>query len=155
MQKITFIGHRNITEYKNIKTKLYNEIKKQIENGSKFFTMGTHGDFDKLALCVCRELRKIYKDIKIEVVVTSFSEIKPIIYGTEKNYTLYDDVKTVMYDIETVHYKRKIVVSNQQMINNANTLICYIDTSKTFGGAILAYKYAKKKGLHIVNLYNT
>ena len=60
-----------------------------------------------------------------------------------------------MYDIETVHYKRKIVVSNQQMINNANTLICYIDTSKTFGGAILAYKYAKKKGLHIVNLYNT
>ena len=153
--KIVFIGHRNINQYNRIKAKLYSELKKQIENGSKFFTMGTHGDFDKLALCVCRELRKIYKDIKIEVVVTSFSEIKPIIYGTEKNYTLYDDVKTVMYDIETVHYKRKIVVSNQQMINNANTLICYIDTSKTFGGAILAYKYAKKKGLHIVNLYNT
>ena len=153
--KIVFIGHRNINQYNRIKAKLYSELKKQIENGSKFFTMGTHGDFDKLALCVCRELRKIYKDIKIEVVVTSFSEIKPIIYGTEKNYTLYDDVKTVMYDIETVHYKRKIVVSNQQMINNANTLICFIDTSKSFGGAILAYKYAKKKGLHIVNLYNT
>ena len=153
--KIVFIGHRNINQYNRIKAKLYSELKKQIENGSKFFTMEKHGDFDKLALCVCRELRKIYKDIEIEVVVTSFSEIKPIIYGKEKNYTLYDDVKTVMYDIETVHYKRKIVVSNQQMINNANTLICFIDTSKSFGGAILAYKYAKKKGLHIVNLYNT
>ena len=55
MQKITFIGHRNVMDYKNLKTKLYNEIKKQIENGSKFFTLGTHGEFDKLALSVLRE----------------------------------------------------------------------------------------------------
>lgn len=150
---ICFIGHRNVFNYKDIKTKLYNEIKKQIKNGAKFFTLGTHGMFNQLALSVLRELREIYTDIEIEVVITSFCEIKPIIYGIDKNYTLYDDVKTVMYDIETVHYKRKIVVSNQHMIDNAKTLICYVDTSKTHGGAILAYKYAKKKGLHIVNLY--
>ena len=140
--------------YKDIKTKLYNEIKKQIKNGATFFTLGTHGMFNQLVLSVLRKLREIYTDIEIEVVITSFCEIKPIIYGIDKNYTLYDDVKTVMYDIETVHYKRKNVVSNQHMIDNANTLICYVDTSKNYGGAILAYKYAKKKGLHIVNLYN-
>ncbi len=74
-------------------------------------------------------------------------------YVKDKNYTLYDDVKTVMYDIENIHFKRKIVVSNQYMIDNANTLICYVDTYKNYGGAILTYKYAKKKGLHTVNLY--
>ena len=150
---VCFIGHRNVFNYKDIKTKLYNEIKKQIKNGCKFFTLGTHGMFNQLVLSILRKLRKIYTDIEIEVVITSFCEIKPIIYGIDKNYTLYDDVKTVMYDIETVHYKRKIVVSNQHMIDNAKTLICYVDTSKNYGGAILAYKYAKKKGLHIVNLY--
>lgn len=59
-----------------------------------------------------------------------------------------------MYDIEEEHYKRKIVKSNQQMIDNSDTLICYVNTTKTYGGAILAYKYAKKKGLQLVNLYN-
>ena len=59
-----------------------------------------------------------------------------------------------MYDIEEQHFKRKIVFSNQQMIKNCDTLICYVDTTKTYGGAILAYKYAKKLGLHIVNLYS-
>ena len=150
---VCFIGHRNVYNYKDIKTKLYSEIKKQIENGAKFFTLGTHGEFDKLVLSVLRELRKIYTDIEIEVAITSFNEIKPISYGKDKNYTPFNDVKTVMYDIETIHYKRKIVVSNKHMIDNSNTLICYVDTSKKYGGAILAYKYAKKKGLHIVNLY--
>ena len=31
------------------------------------------------------------------------------------------------------------------MIDNCDTLICYVNTFKTYGGAILAYKYAKKK----------
>ena len=114
------------------------------------------GGFDKLALSVCRELRNIYKDIEIEVVITSFKEIEPIIdhdpiFGDEK-YIPYSDVKTTMYDIEEEYYKRKIVVSNQQMIDNCDTLICYVNPTKTYGGAILAYKYAKKKGLQIVNL---
>ena len=118
--------------------------------------MGTHGEFDEMALSVCRELRKIYTDIEIEVVITSFKEIEPIIdhdpiFGDEK-YIPYSDVKTTMYDIEEEYYKRKIVVSNQQMIDNCDTLICYVNPTKTYGGAILAYKYAKKKGLQIVNL---
>lgn len=157
-KKICFIGHRHIYNYKEIRESLYSVVEQEIKKGCKFFTMGTHGWFDKLALSVCRELRNIYKDIEIEVVITSFKEIEPIIdhdpiLGDEK-YIPYSDVKTTMYDIEEKHYKRKIVVSNQQMIDNCNTLICYVNPTKTYSGAILAYKYAKKKGLQIVNLYN-
>lgn len=155
-KKVCFIGHRHIYNYKEIREKLYNLVEEEIKNGCNFFTMGTHGGFDKLALSVCRELRNIYKDIEIEVVITSFKEIEPIIdhdpiFGDEK-YIPYSDVKTTMYDIEEEYYKRKIVVSNQQMIDNCDTLICYVNPTKTYGGAILAYKYAKKKGLQIVNL---
>ena len=159
IRKIAFIGHKNLWgNCERIKEKLYKLVEQEIQNGCKIFTMGTHGEFDKLALSVCRELRKTYKDIEIEVAITSLKTIEPIIdydpiFGNEK-YFLYDDVTTIMYNIEEVHYKRKIVVSNQQMIDTCDTLICYVDISKIYGGAILAYKYAKKKGLHIVNLYN-
>lgn len=157
-KKVCFIGHRHIYNYKEIREKLYNIVEEKIKNGCKFFTMGTHGEFDEMALSVCRELRKIYTDIEIEVVITSFKTIEPIIdhdpiFGDEK-YIPYSDVKTTMYDIEEEHYKRKIIVSNQQMIDNCDTLICYVNPAKTYGGAILAYKYAKKKGLQLVNLYN-
>ena len=156
-KKICFIGHRHIYNYKEIREKLYKIVEEEIKKGCKFFTMGTHGEFDEMVLSVCRELRKIYTDIEIEVVITSFKTIEPIIdhdpiFGDEK-YIPYSDVKTTMYDIEEEHYKRKIVVSNQQMIDNCNTLVCYVNSTKTYGGAILAYKYAKKKGLQIVNLY--
>ena len=156
-KKICFIGHRHIYNYKKIREKLYNIVEEEIKNGCEFFTMGTHGEFDEMALRVCRELRKVYTNIEIEVVITSFKEIEPIIdhdhiFGDEK-YIPYSDVKTIMYDIEEEYYKRKIVVSNQQMIDNCDTLICYVNSTKTYGGAILAYKYAKKKGLHIVNLF--
>lgn len=156
-KKTCFIGHRYIYNYTKIREKLYKIVEEEIKNGCKFFTMGTHGEFDEMALSVCRELRKIYTDIEIEVVITSFKTIEPIIdhdpiFGDEK-YIPYSDVKTTMYDIEEEHYKRKIIVSNQQMIDNCDTLICYVNPKKIYGGAIIAYKYANKIGLKIVDLY--
>ncbi len=155
--KVAFIGHRHIFD-KTLRDKLYKAAEQKIKNGCECFTMGTRGDFDKEALSVCRELRKIYKDIKIEVVITSFAQLKPIIdhdeiFGDEKHIP-YEDVQTTMYEIEETHFKRKITESNNQMINNCDTLICYVDTNyKYASGAKTAYNYAKKKGIRIVNLF--
>ena len=159
-RRVAFIGHRNLWgRSSEVEAKLYKEVEKQIQNGCKFFTMGTHGEFDKIALNVCRVLRRTYPDIIIEVAITSLHTITPItdhdpIWGDE-TYKPYSDVKTTMYDIEEQHFKRRITISNQQMLNLCDTLICYVDTTRTYGGAILAYKYAKKKGLQIVNLYKS
>ena len=65
----------------------------------------------------------------------------------------YADVKTVIYEIEDVYYKRQITLSNRQMIDACNTLICYVDTSKRRSGAKTALRYAEKRGLKIVNLF--
>ena len=156
-KKVCFIGHRRIG-FGDIRKKLKEVILQKIKDGCKFFTMGTHGDFDKMALNVCRELRHIYKDIKIEVVITSFKSIEPIIdhdeiFGDEK-YTPYEDVETIMYNIEETHYKRQIIASNKQMIDTCDTLICYVNKKHNPSGAKLAMNYAKRKGLKIINLYN-
>lgn len=158
MNSVCFIGHRKIYNYNEVREKLLNAVVEKIKKGCKFFTMGTHGEFDRLALSVCREVRKIYKNIEIEVVITSFKSIRPIIeydkiFGLEK-YVPFDDVKTVMYEIENIYFKRQIVVSNQKMIDSCGTLICYVDSARTGSGAKAALKYALNKGLEVVNLYN-
>lgn len=151
--RVCFIGHRDIFE--NIREKLKEAVENEIKNGADFFTMGTHGDFDRMALGVCRELRKTYKHITIEVVITSFKTIEPVIdhdeiFGDEKYYP-YADVQTTMYNIEEEHYKRQIIASNKQMVDSCNTLICYVNPTKTYGGAAIAYKYAKKQNKRIIN----
>ena len=152
-KKVCFIGHRRIGNSR-LREMIKEAVLREIEAGCRFFTMGTHGDFDAMALSVCRELRKEF-DIQIEVVITSINTIKQkvehSIWGTEV-FTPYSDVKTVMYNIEDTHFKRQIIESNYQMIGACDTLICYVDESKLVSGARYAYQYAKKKGLRIVNL---
>ena len=150
MSKTAFIGHRQVFA-ENIWTKLLDAITNEITNGCSVFTMGTHGDFDKLSLSACRELRDIYHSIKIEVVITSLNSIK---YNADKEIAPYSDVDTVMYDIENTHYKQQISSSNRQMLDTCDTLICYVDENKLGrSGAKNAMKYAKKIGLKVINLY--
>ena len=144
-----FIGHREVL-VGNIEERLKTAIEEQIANGCKLFTMGTHGEFDEMALSACRTVRQSYPDIKIEVVLTSYHIIER---KNEFDFIPYQDVKTVMYDIENEHFKRKITISNRQMIDNCDTLICYVDKKISPSGAKRAMNYAKRKGLKIINLF--
>ena len=146
--KTAFIGHRQIFA-KDINERLIVAIKTELDNGCKEFTMGTHGEFDTLSLSICRSLRNTYKELEIEVVITSLNAIKK----DGKLAAPFVDVKTVMFDIEETHYKRKITLSNRQMIDGCDTLICYVNPTEYRSGAKAALRYAEKRGLKIANLY--
>ena len=147
--RTAFIGHRKVFA-KNIEARLVEAILTEIERGCTAFTMGMHGEFDYLALTACRNLRHPYKELDIEVVITSLNAIKK---DSELSAAPYADVKTVMFDIEDAHYKQRITLSNRQMIDGCDTLICYVDEHMYRSGAKTAMRYAKKKGLKIINLY--
>lgn len=149
MSKTAFIGHRQLFA-KDIDERLTNAIRAEIENGCMSFTMGTHGEFDSLALYICRKLRHDYPKMQIEVVLTSLHIIEK-----ERNcdFDRYYDVNTVMYEIEDVHYKRQITLSNKKMIDTCDTLICYVNTSENSSGAKTALRYAEKRGLNVINLW--
>lgn len=146
-RKVCFIGHREVPSYQNVEEKLTTAIQTEIDSGCRHFIMGTHGEFDSLALSICRKFRNTYKDIEIEVVITSFNKIKKEVikddyYGDEV-FTPYSDVKTTMYEIEEEHFKRQITSSNRQMVDNCDTLICFVDESRYRSGAKTA-TYSKK-----------
>lgn len=147
--KTAFIGHRKIFA-PNLYDKLVDIAKIQIQKGCQCFTMGTHGEFDRLALAACRSLRRQYKNIEIEAVLTSLHIIET---NNEWDELPYSDVKTVIYEIEKEHYKRQITLSNRMMIDTCDTLICYVDSNSYRSGAKTAMRYAEKQGLNIINLY--
>ena len=160
---VCFFGHRRLWG-KDIRERLKNKVEKFIQLGAKFFKIGTHGDFDNLALSVCRELRNTYKDIEIEVVLTSYHKIENKLLEIHKsengeiellhqNYNIYDDVKTIMYDIEDEHFKKQITMSNRQMIDDCDVVICYVNMEEYRSGAKQAVKYAQKQGKEICNLF--
>lgn len=149
--RVCLIGHRRINTIE-VAPLLESAIKEELDNGCRFFTMGTHGDFDKLALSICRKLKQQYPDMIIEVVLTSLNKLNQKIDG--EIYHQYEDVQTIMYDIENFHFKQQITESNKQMINDSDILICYVSTNYTNSGAKTVYNYAKRKGLEIINIYN-
>lgn len=57
-------------------------------------------------------------------------------------------------EIEEEHYKRQIIESNQQMIDNYDTLICYVNKKYNPNDAKLAINYTKREGLEKINLYD-
>ena len=156
--KTAFAGHRHISiDEKELKNRLVDAIKMEVDNGCLSFTMGgVYGKFDKIALSACRYVRKEYKNIEIEVVFTSLHQIEKSV-ERELNgkivYSYYGDVKTVIYDVENEFYKNKIISSNKQMIDDCDTLICYINSDNYRSGAKKTMKYAIKKGLKVINLY--
>lgn len=152
MKKICFIGHRKILSLL-LKKELKCLVENKIQSGFDFFTMGCHGDFDRMALSVCRELKQKYDFIKIEVVLTSLHifDKKNIQY---KGYNPYSDVDTILYDTENSYFKTIIIDSNKEMIDRCDELICFVDCTKVKSGAKIALKYAQKKNLKITNLFS-
>ena len=153
INKCCFIGHRDILS-NNIERRLFDTINQVIQEDCSYFTMGTNGDFDSLALYTCRQIKKIYPHIKIDVMLTNLNLLKKDKYGSSK-MEKYKDVDTYYFDVENIHYKQKIIFSNKKMIDNCNILICYVNTNKNPSGANIALKYAKTRGLKIINLFQS
>ena len=144
-----FIGHRRV--FSQVRDRLDAAVREQVKNGCLLFLMGTHGEFDDMALEVCRSVRKDNPSLKIRLVITNLHYLER--YPDEERYNSFSDIETIMFEIELEHYKRRITSSNRQMIDMCDALICCVDTSRTRSGAKSAMLYAKRRGLNVTNLY--
>lgn len=149
MKTISLFGHRNLALY-DIKDRLKSELEKHLIEPVNFL-IGTHGDFDSLALSVCRELRREFSNIEITIVYTSLAvlNIRSSIYSKQ-----YKDINTMFFDIEGEHFKNRIVVSNKLMVDRCDIVICFVDMENTKSGARRAIKYALKTNKPVINLFN-
>ena len=149
---VVFFGHRQLRQESVVRERLKNEVEQLIKQGANKFLIGNHGQFDRVALSVCRELRKTYKDIKIIVVFTSLAVFQKDEYGISGISGL-EDVETMTYPIEDEHFKNQIVVNNRYMVDDSDVVVGYVDMKEYRSGAKRAINYAKRQHKTVINLF--
>lgn len=155
MKSITFFGHRQIYNDVIIRERLENTLKSVISKGFSRLIVGSHGDFDKLALSVGLNYKKsINKEIQINVVLTNLSSLNRGKYGYSQADIINDmGCEPIFYDVEEEYYKKKITVCNKKMVDDSDLIICYVDMEKYNSGAKKAVKYALKQNKWVINLF--
>ncbi|MBQ2941500.1 MAG: DUF1273 family protein [Clostridia bacterium] len=160
-----FFGHRRI----EISDELVNRIKEAVEDLIKYknvdtFLFGSKSRFDTLCVNVVTELKKKYPHISRIYVRAEFPYI-------DEDYAAYllENYDYTYYPERMINAGRASYVErNYEMIDKSNYCIIYYDENympprrknsrrdlfdyQPESGTKLAYNYAVKKGLRIINL---
>ena len=138
-----FFGHKESPA--SIKPLLEKEIRRLIENeGYDEFLVGNQGHFDAMVFSTLKALKAEYPAIRYYVVLAYMP-------GGKTEYTTIDYSDTIYPEgLETVPRRFAISHRNRWIVENSNTVICYIN--HTWGGAYQAVILAEKRNLPIINL---
>lgn len=145
-----FTGHRYILENKKeeIKDKTKEEVIKLINKGVIYFGTGGAIGYDTIAAEIVLELKEIYSNIKLILILPCFDQTKG---WKEEDIEKYckikkkaDKVKVLseMYYIGCMHAR------NRYMVDNSSYCICYC--KKTSGGTFYTVNYALKNNINVI-----
>lgn len=154
MKKYTvcFSGHRELPKNKliYIADRLEKEIEFLIKSGYCVFESGGALGFDLFAEKIVLKLKKKYPHINLLLVLPCKEQTK---YWKKEDIKIYDYIKSkadkIIYTSE-FYYKGCMHKRNRELVDTADICICYLD--KNFGGTFYTVKYAKSKGLKIINI---
>ena len=140
---VSFLGHRDTPS--TIKPLLKQTVQQLIEENEELtFLVGTHGAFDLMVQSALLKASERYLGISCYIVLSYL----PV--GNNEQYelpTLYPE------GIEYAPKRFAISFSNNYIVNESDTVVCYINHD--WGGAAQFVKKAKKSGKMIINLAET
>lgn len=138
-------GHRIVFE--NISGKLDKAIEGAVSQGCKIFYTGAMGEFDNLFSSAVRKAKKAYLHIKLICVKPYFTND----INTNREYytALYDDI-IIPDELAGIHPKAAIKARNRWIIDNSDITLIY--TTRNYGGAYDANKYAEKQLKQIIKI---
>ena len=135
---ITFCGHSQVENSRDVTDWLLIITQKLIEQGGKTFYLGGYGGFDSLAASVLRQKKKLYPQIELILVL-------PYLH-TSKEILEYDD--TIYPPLESVPPRYAISKRNQWMVDISDVVVAYVLHS--WGGAATTMRYAKRKNKKLI-----
>ncbi len=135
-----FFGHKDTPS--TVKPLLERTVRQLIEENKDItFLVGTHGAFDRMTQSVLKEAAERYPGISCYIVLSYLPADNSEQYMLP---TLYPE------GIEFAPKKFAISFSNNYMVNECDTVVCYV--THDWGGAAQFVDRAKKKGKAIINL---
>ncbi len=160
-----FFGHRNITETEELKNTIYGIIENLIINEKiDVFLFGSKSQFNDLCHKVVTNLKRKHPHIKRIYVRAAYQHIN----DGYKDYLLESYEDTYYPEHIENSGKAAYVERNHEMINKSKFCVVYYDENylparrrnsrrdltdyQPKSGTKIAYEYAAKKGLNIINV---
>lgn len=143
---ITFCGHSEIRDKEYLFERILSVIKRKAKREAVEFYLGGYGDFDAIALQVCKKYKEEIPASRIIFVTPYLDEI--YLKRRELQLKEYDEI--LYPDIEKVLPRYAITARNEWMVKKADYVIAYIRFG--FGGAAKTFTYAKKWKKPYINL---
>ena len=138
---VAFFGHKDTPSA--VKPLLEQTVQRLIEENEEItFLIGTHGTFDLMVQGVLGQALQKYPHITCHIVLSYI----PV----DKDSEQYALPTLVPEGIECVPKRLAISFCNNYMVNECDTVVCYI--MHDWGGAAQFVEKAKKKGKVIFNL---
>lgn len=139
---ITFCGHRELYDEKEVRAWLKRVTEDLIVSGDETFYLGGYGAFDRLAASILAEQKKRYPNIELVLILPYLNRRKDI---SPCDSSIYPP-------LESVPKKLAIVRRNQWMVERADVVVSYVLHS--WGGAAMTLEYAKIKKKQIISFKN-
>ncbi len=146
---VCFTGHRRVI-HKYIKEPLIKIIKELYENGYRYFGAGGAGGFDFLASQAVLDLKEIYPDIKL-IIVIPCKDYYDRWTRDDKNDYMEILKKADKVKILSDHYYRGCMQVRNKHLVDASSVCVYYKYTDT-GGTAFTVNYAKKTGIHTIGV---
>ena len=144
---ITFCGHAIFTTTEEQEQKMLAFLETTVGNQAADMYFGGYGEFDEFAYRCCKEYKKTHPNVYLFFItpyITENYQKKHLFFQKEK----YDGI--IYPEIENKPLKFAIFYRNKWMVEKADYVITFVNHD--WGGAYIAYRYAKQKGKPIFNL---
>lgn len=147
-----FSGHRRIPlgKVRTIERRLEKTIIDLIDQGFLYFGAGGALGFDTLAAKTVLKLREVHPEIKLILVLPCKTQAS---LWSQADKRTYEEIKSQADKIVYIsdEYTRGCMYErNRHLVDNSSICVCYL--TKDSGGTAYTVKYARKKGVQIINL---
>ena len=146
---ITFFGHSHFRGTAEHKEKIFAFLEKNVGECCVSFYLGGYGEFDEFAYECCKQYKEKHKHVSL-IFITPYITVEYQKNNLEFQSKKYDEI--IYPEIEDKPLKYAIVYRNRWMIEKSDFVVCGV--SHTFGNSYKMYKYAKKRGKRIVNIFD-
>ncbi len=143
-QTACFTGHRNIPpeDLPMVQQRLREILMESIANGYRYFGAGGALGFDTVAAMAVLDLKKVYPDIRLILVLPCRDQTRG---WKESDIIKYEWIKSkadkVVYTSEH-YYNGCMQKRNRHLVDHSSLCICYYTGQK--GGTEYTVKYASK-----------
>ena len=147
---VAFFGHRYIDNLLKVGDLLEEHIRRLIDEKEYVdFVVGRNVDFDSCVSSTVLRVRKNHRDDNSALVLVLPYPTAEYINNEASFHNYYTDVE-ISCAASKAHPKSAFQIRNQEMVDRADLIICYVETKE--GGAWQTIKYAMKQGKNIINL---